>query len=102
MDTATAGLTLRLLITVGGAIIALLGAWFAVKHGLKEAVTRIEKLEKATADQDHTNDLQWSKVDSQTNILTKTEGTMGVRFSTLEADIKYLRRDVDELRKGDP
>ena len=100
MDTATAGLTLRLLITVGGAIIALLGAWFAVKHGLKEAVTRIEKLEKATAEQDHTNDLQWQKVDSQTNTLTKSEGTVGVRFTMVEADIKYLRRDVDELRNG--
>ena len=98
MDTATAGLTLRLLITVGGAIIALLGAWFAVKHGLKEAVTRIEKLEKATAEQDHTNDLQWQKVDSQTNTLTKSEGDTGVRFTMVEADIKYLRRDVDELR----
>ena len=98
MDTATAGLTLRLLITVGGAIIALLGAWFAVKHGLKEAVTRIEKLEKATAEQDHTNDLQWQKVDSQTNTLTKAEGAVGVRFTMVEADIKYLRRDVDELR----
>jgi len=98
MDTATAGLTLRLLITVGGAIIALLGAWFAVKHGLKEAVTRIEKLEKATAEQDHTNDLQWQKVDSQTNTLTKSEGVVGVRFTMVEADIKYLRRDVDELR----
>ena len=102
MDTETAGLALRLMITVGGAIIALLGAWFAVKHGLKEAVTRIEKLEKATNEQDHTNDLQWQKVDSQTNILTKSEGAMGVRFAVLEADIKYLRRDVDELRKGDP
>ena len=100
MDTETAGLALRLMITVGGAIIALLGAWFAVKHGLKEAVTRIEKLEKATAEQDHTNDLQWSKVDAQTNTLTKTEGSMGIRFTTLEADIKYLRRDVDELRQS--
>ena len=88
MDTDTAALTLRLLITVGGAIIALLGAWFAVKHGLKEAVTRIEKLEKATADQDHTNDLQWQKFDAQRNVIT-----------TVEADVRYLRRDVDELRK---
>jgi uncharacterized coiled-coil protein SlyX len=87
MDTAAADLTLRLMITVGGALIALLGAWFAVKHGLKEAVTRIEKLEKITADQDHTNDLQWQKVDAQRNTIT-----------TVEADVRYLRRDVDELR----
>lgn len=72
---------LQTLITVGGIIFAALGAWYTVKGSVKSLTERMESITKQVSD-------LWAKKDGAVEDVAE-----------LKHDVRYLRRDVDELRE---
>jgi len=71
---------INVLITVGGIIFAAIGAWFTVKSTVKTLSDKVHELTVDIASQD--------KVD-----VDLIEG-----MTELKLELKYLRRDLDDLR----
>lgn len=73
--------TFRTLITVGGALLTLAGAWFAVKYGLKSNTEKIDKLSRQV-------EVQWKRLDE-----------VSVETQKFETTISWQRKDIDDLRE---
>jgi len=71
---------INVLITIGGIIFAAIGAWFTVKSTVKSLAEKVHELTVDIASQD--------KVD-----VDLIEG-----MTELKLELKYLRRDLDDLR----
>tara|TARA_Y100000034_G_C6901063_1_gene416777 strand:+ start:2676 stop:2960 length:285 start_codon:yes stop_codon:yes gene_type:complete len=71
---------LRTLITIGGVLVTVAGAWFTVKYGLKANTEKIEKLAKQVA-------VQWKRLDE-----------ISVEAQQFETTIDWIRSDIAELK----
>ena len=94
------------LITLVGVVASLGGAWFLVRYQVGELRKAMDKTVKENA-------RQWVKLDDVHSRLMVFENRLKVistilqpekvaehteKTATIVADVKYLRRDVDELR----
>ena len=78
----------KVLFTVGTAIFAILSAWFAVKYGQKDNEKALQELKEDLKRIDRENAKQWQHSDR-----------MNREVGEASTEIKYLRRDVDEMRR---
>jgi len=74
------GIPINVLISIGGILFAAVGAWFAVKGKVQQLGETVHQLAMDLAMQDKTDDK-----------LVQT-------LAEVRAEIKYLRRDLDEVR----
>jgi len=79
----------KFILSLGAAGITLLGAWYAVKYGLKEAMDRIRELQEQNTKQRATDHAQFQRLDA-----------LATQVTTLEVTVQYLRRDLDKYMNG--
>jgi hypothetical protein len=80
---------LKFILSLGAAAITLLGAWYAVKYGLKEAMDKIEALQEQNNKQRGTDHVQFQRLDH-----------LATQVTTLEVTVEHLRRDLDRYLNG--
>ena len=99
--------TVRTLVTIGGVLASVAGAYYLMRYQIGELRTEDTKQEKSLKEIEE-------KLDSANNdlsLLSQKQAVIGGMMSpevvashhkemtVVQKDIEYLRRDVDELRK---
>ncbi len=120
VDLATAADAAKTFLYIGGGLVSVVGAYFTlramIRYGLAAVEKDIDGIKARLTKLDSENSKQWQKTDAIDKDLAQTKERLqridvlldpaAVRDhqkeqADMRAEVRYLRRDVDELRAGD-